>query len=1067
MPTISGTVQVGETLTADTAALEDEDGLDDVSYEYQWIAGGTDINGATSSTYELTSSEQGQTIEVKVTFTDDANNEETLTSEATDAVAAKANTAPTGLPTITGTAQVGETLTADTSTIEDEDGLENVSYTYQWIAGGTDIEETTGSSYELTSSEQGQTIQVRVTFTDDDENEQTLTSTATDAVAAKANTAPTGLPTITGTAQVGETLAADTSAIDDEDGLENVSYEYQWIAGGTDIDGATSSSYEPTSSERGQTIQVQVTFTDDAENEETLTSAATAAVAAKANTAPTGLPTITGTPQVGEMLTADTSAIEDEDGLEDVAYEYQWIAGGTDIEETTGSSYELTSSEQGQTIQVRVTFSDDDDNAETLTSEATEAVAAKANTAPTGLPTITGMAQVGETLTADTANIADEDGLEDVSYTYRWIAGGTDIDGATGSSYLLTSNEQGQTIQVKVTFADDAENEETLTSVATEAVAAKANTAPTGLPTITGTAQVGETLTSGTSAIADEDGLTNVSYEYQWIAGGTDIDGATGSSYLLTSNEQGQTIQVKVTFTDDAENEETLTSAATEAVAAKANTAATGLPTITGTAQVGETLTADTSAIEDEDGLDDVSHEYQWIAGGTDIDGATGSSYLLTSNEQGQTIQVKVTFTDDAENEETLTSAATEAVAAKANTAPTGLPTITGTAQAGETLTSGTSAIADEDGLTNVSYEYQWIAGGTDIDGATGSSYTLTASELGKTIQVRVTFTDDAENEETLTSAATEAVAAKANTAPTGLPTITGTAQAGETLTSGTSAIADEDGLTNVSYEYQWIAGGTDIDGATSSSYELTSSEQGKTVKVKVTFTDDAENEETLTSAATAAVAAKANTAPTGLPTITGTAQVGETLTSGTSAIADEDGLTNVSYEYQWIAGGTDIDGATGSSYLLTSNEQGQTIQVKVTFTDDAENEETLTSEATVEVSAAPVPLTVSVTVSAPGSHDGSSAFIFEIEFSEEFGVSYRTLKFDAFNVTGGSVEKAQRTDKPSNIPWRIEIKPQGNGDVTIELPATTDCNADGAICTGDGRKLSNSLSFTVSGPGG
>ena len=264
-----------------------------------------------------------------------------------------------------------------------------------------------------------------------------------------------------------------------------------------------------------------------------------------------------------------------------------------------------------------------------------------------------------------------------------------------------------------------------------------------------------QTLTADTSAIADEDGLTSISYEYQWIAGGTDIDGATGSSYLLTSNEQGHTIQVRVTFTDDADNEETLTSAATEAVAAKLQHAApTGLPTITGTPQVEQTLTADTSAIDDEDGLTNVAYSYQWIADGTDIDGATGSSYELTSSEQGKTIQVRVTFTDDAENEETLTSEATEAVAAKPNTAPTGLPTITGTPQVEQTLTADTSAIADEDGLTNVSYEYQWIAGSTDIVGATDSSYTLAASELGKTIQVRVTFTDDAENEESLTSAA-------------------------------------------------------------------------------------------------------------------------------------------------------------------------------------------------------------------------------------------------------------------------------------------------------------------------
>ena len=96
----------------------------------------------------------------------------------------------------------------------------------------------------------------------------------------------------------------------------------------------------------------------------------------------------------------------------------------------------------------------------------------------------------------------------------------------------------------------------------------------------------------------------------------------------------------------------------------------------------------------------------------------------------------------------------------------------------------------------------------------------------------------------------------------------------------------------------------------------------------------------------------------------------------------------------------------------------------------------------------------------------GDRPVTFEIEFSEEFGLSYVTLKNHAFNVTGGSVEKAQRTDKPSNIPWRITVKPQGTGDVTIVLPVTTDCGAQGAICAEDGRKLSNSLNFTVSGPG-
>ena len=75
-------------------------------------------------------------------------------------------------------------------------------------------------------------------------------------------------------------------------------------------------------------------------------------------------------------------------------------------------------------------------------------------------------------------------------------------------------------------------------------------------------------------------------------------------------------------------------------------------------------------------------------------------------------------------------------------------------------MTADTSGIADEDGLDNVTFSYQWMADDTNIQGATGSSYTLTGDDKGKAITVRVSFTDDANNEESLTSAATDAVVA-------------------------------------------------------------------------------------------------------------------------------------------------------------------------------------------------------------------------------------------------------------------------------------------------------------------
>ena len=110
-------------------------------------------------------------------------------------------------------------------------------------------------------------------------------------------------------------------------------------------------------------------------------------------------------------------------------------------------------------------------------------------------------------------------------------------------------------------------------------------------------------------------------------------------------------------------------------------------------------------------------------------------------------------------------------------------------------------------------------------------------------------------------------------------------------------------------------------------------------------------------------VAARVTSSPaTGAPTTGGTAQVGETLTAGTSDTNDQDGLTNVSHNYQWRADDkdidTDIDGATGSGPTLAAGERGQRIQVRVTFSDDGESEESLNSAVAVTGAAGPVPLT-------------------------------------------------------------------------------------------------------------
>ena len=616
---------------------------------------------------------------------------------------------------------------------------------------------------------------------------------------------------------------------------------------------------------------------------------------------------------------------------------------------------------------------------------------------------------------------------------------------------------------------------------------ATANTPATGSPTISGTPEVGQTLTLDTSEIADAEGLTNAyyTYLYQWLRNGAEIPEATDTSYTLVDADEGKTMKVKVSFTDDANNAESRTSAATVAVAPLPNSSPTGAPTINGTPQVGRTLMVDTSEIADADGMETAVFRYQWLAA-TDFatlefHGENSPTYTLAPLSEGLAIKVKVSFTDDRGHSETLTSAATEAViAAEPNSEPTGLPTIDGTPQVGETLTADTSAINDANGLTNVSYTYVWMGTHVVVDETSGISYTLgfqspdqtgptyalTPADQGATIKVRVTFTDDDGYQESLTSAATEPVAARPNTEATGAPTISGTPQVGETLTADVSGIEDADGLTNVSYRYQWLAGGSDIEDATSSSYLPTASEQGRTVQVKVTFTDDADNQESLTSAETLEVAAKPNTAAAGEPTISGTPQVDETLTAGTSAISDEDGLDNVSYQYQWLRHDADIAGQTSSTYELVPDDEGKTIKVRVTFQDDVGNAESLISGATTAVLARSVPvdaLTASF-ANMPADHNGGN-FTFDLTFSENVNAGYARIRDDAFTVSGGTIASASRKTQGSNQGWNVEINPTGNGAVSITLPETTDCDASGAICTEDSRKLSHPTSATVAGP--
>ena len=555
------------------------------------------------------------------------------------------------------------------------------------------------------------------------------------------NDDPMGAVTISGTASQGSELTAVTDALADEDGLGDLNY--QWLRDGSDIDGATASTYTLTQDDVGTAISVKVIYTDDGGTVEEVLSGATTEVA-NTNDNPTGGISIVGTASQENELTVEVSALEDQDGLGDLSY--QWLRNGSEISGATSATYTLTEADVGENISARAAYTDGFGKVETVTSAETLPVTNR-NDSPTGSVTISGTAAEDQTLSV-VSTLADPDGLGALSY--QWQANGEDISNANGSTLTLNQNEVGKAITVNASYTDEGGTLESVTSAASSVVT-NVDDAPTGDVIISGTATEDQTLTLS-STVADEDGINASTVSNQWYRDGSAIAGATGTSYTLTQDDVGAAITAKQSYTDDFGNDHSVTSAATTAVS-NVNDDPTGSVTISGATSQGSELTAITTTLADEDGLGDLS--YQWLRDGSDIDGATASTYTLTQDDVGAQISARVSYTDGGSASEVVESSPSSAVT-NVNDDPTGSVTISGTASQGSELTAITTTLADEDGLGDLSY--QWLREGSDISGATSSSYTLTQDDVGTAISVKVIYTDDGGTVEEVLSGASGAV---------------------------------------------------------------------------------------------------------------------------------------------------------------------------------------------------------------------------------------------------------------------------------------------------------------------
>jgi hypothetical protein len=908
----------------------------------------------TGSSYDLGHADVAHTIKVRATvYGPGGSAVADSTPSALVTALAPSNKTP---PATTGVPQEGQTLVSDVGVW---DGTPASSYAYQWRRcdgsgnGCVVIAGATGSSYVLVPGDTGATIRVAVTATNAAGSGQAISAQSPPVqggFVAPTNTSP---PTVTGTARDGQTLSASSGSWT----RSPVTFAYQWqrCALGTcsDILGARAQTYTLGHDDAGATVRVVVT----AVNSGGTGQAPSAETSTVTGLAPTNrvAPQIVGAPVVSQTLTANSGVW---DGSGSIGYGYQWQRCDSSGNACAGiganaSTYTLVAADQGATIRVAVTAANATGSAPATSAQTTAVQSVPSAPQNNGLPSISGTARDGQTLSASTGSWTGAP----VSYAYQWRScnasgsGCADIAGAVQQTYALGHSDVGTTIRVQVTAVATGGVSSPATSAQTALVSALAP-ANTVAPGIVGAAVVGQTLMAHSGAW---DG-TPATYGYQWrrcdLNGNAcvDIAGATDQTYTPTSSDVNAPIRVVVTATNSAASVQA-TSTQTWPVASPPSTAPpvnTARPVVSGWARDGQTLTAIFKGAWTNN---PATYSYQWRRcdasgnGCADIPGELQQTYTLGHADVGATIRVTVTAVGTGGASAPATSSQTSAVEAVRPVNKVS-PVIVGPAAQAQTL-RGHPGSWDGSPAT---YTYQWLrcdssgAGCASIPGATDQDYRPTAEDADMAIRLQVTATNGWTNSWgtvqawSLQTAPVEVVSASPQN--TESPTISGSAQHGQTLTATSGSWSHSP----VSYAYQWRRCDTsgnscaDIAGAAQQTYALADADVGQTIRVTVTAanqhgTGQASSDHTAVVAAPPPVAGAGPT-NTVSPQIAGVAHEGRSVTAHAGSW---DGAQPITFAYQWrrcddtAANCADVPGAGQSTYTVDHADAGTTLRVRVT----------------------------------------------------------------------------------------------------------------------------------------
>ncbi len=652
---------------------------------------------------------------------------------------------------------------------------------------------------------------------------------------------------------------------------------YQWRKGGTNITGATNASYTITGATAADAANYDVVVTGGCGN---ITSSAVA-LSINAATAITTQPTAQ-TACTGGNVTFSVTATG-------TALTYQWRKGGTNITGATNATYTITGVTAADVANYDVVVTG------TCGNSTSTAVALTVN----GAPVITTQ-PVAQTACAG-SNVTFTVVASGTGLTYQWRKGGVNISGATSSSLTLNG----------VSATDVASYDVVITSSCTTTATSAAASLTLNTATSITTQPIAQAVCTGSAASFTVAATGTGTLTYQWRKNTINISGATSATYSIASAAAA-----------DAGSYDVIVTGTCGSVTSGAVTLTLNAATVITTQPVAQTACAGTNVSFTVAATGNGTLTYQWRKGAVNISGATSATYTITGATAADAASYDVIVTGGCGSITSTAVSLTINAATVITTQPVAQAVCAGSAANFTVTATGTGTLT-----------YQWRKGGTNITGATNSSYSIASVAAADAANYDVVVTG------TCGSVTSTAVALTLNTA-----TSITTQPAVVAACLGANATFTVVGAGSGTLTYQWRKGGTNITGATNASYTITGVTATDAANYDVVVTGGCGNVTSTAVALTINAVTAITTQPVAVSTCVNTAASFTVVATGTGTLT-----------YQWRKGGVNIAGATSATYTIAS----------VTAT-DAANYDVVVTGTCGSVTSTAVPLTVNTCTSVP-----------------------------------------------------------------------------------------------------